>query len=324
MDYGKLAYLKADELESRLNSTLKLSGRTVCTDYGVNPKFDFKTGDFDVSEIRADGSVTLFVRAAVRADSEITSGGINVLINGINAGKSVFSAAKGEIRELFVMCAANISGSAVVSLSAENSDCTLMNCQILISGEGAEIAGRGGDSAVDRQGDKWALVTCGDDYVYAYLFTEENFRLENPKYIGTGRRADIASGSDGFIIAYVDVAGNSFIVLTDSELNVSVSRFVSAGVERVAVSRYRGGFALAELCEGKITVRYVDGSGGIGAPEAVTASGDPKRIGFVKNAALPELIVYSDGRSYIKGCAPEHGGFDGIAVFADVALEGVD
>lgn len=323
MDYGKLAYLKADELESRLNDSLKASKNSVCTDYTVNPVFDFKCGDYPLSEIRADGSVTLFVRMTVRADSDITGGEVKTLINGLKAGGSVFGAASGNTVELFVMCAINVSGTASVSLSSD-SDCTLMSCQLLLSGEGAAISGRGGDSAADCLDGKWALVTSSDDYVNAYLFTEENFTLANPVYIGTGRRADVAAGKSGFCIAFVDAAKNPFLTLTDPELNVISTVFAGGEAERVAVAACGDGFVFATLSDGKIAVRYVDAHGGMSEPEAVDVTGAPERISFVKAAERPELIVYADKRSYLK-CAPfEHGGSDVIDLTAGVTLLGTD
>ncbi len=323
MDYGKLAYLKADELENRLNNSLKATERSVCTEYTVSPVFDFKSGEYSVSDIRADGSVTLFMRMTVCADSDITNGEIAVLINGLAAGKSTFGLSTGEKTELFIMCAVYVSGVAAVSLSS-GADCTLLCCQLLISGADAEISGRGGDSAVDIFKDKWALVTSSDDYVNAYLFTEDDFKLENPKYIGTGRHADVAAGKDGFCIAYVDTAANVFIAMTDGELNVLFGRFVDSGAERVAVSAYGAGFVLAELSQGKITVRYVDANGGTSEPSLVDVTGAAERIGFVKSAERPELIVYADGRSYLKCAAVEHGGADTVNVSADIFLEGVN
>ena len=321
MDYGKIAYLKVDELENRIAVSTK-SNRVLCGSYTVNPIFDFRRGDCFISELRAKGGVTVFVRAFVRADESLSDAELSVKINGLKAGSVRFSAAEGEVSDCFVMCAAMIDGTAVLSVGADKQNCTLVSCQIVVNGADADLARTGGDAAADKCGDLWALVFSRDDNVYACLFTEPDFSAANPVYIATGSRCDVTATQDGFAVAYVDVAGNTFVVFTDTSLNVTSRLFVNCGAEAVAIVRYRDGFALSELVEGKAQCRYVT-KNSCSQPFQVDVGAKVEGISFVKNALPPVLVISTEERNLIKSCETEYGGSDKINVSADVVYTAV-
>lgn len=317
MDYGKIAYLKVDELENRLAVSTD-SKRVLCGSFTVNPMFDFRRGDCFISDVRAGGGVTIFLRAFVRADESVTDAELSVKINGLKAGYTAFSAAQGETRDCFVICAASIDGTAVVSLSADKLNCTLVSCQIVISGADADIARTGGDASADKCGNVWALVFSRDDYVYACAFTEPDFSDASPVTVGTGSRCDVTATEDGFAVAYVDVCGNTFVDFTDTAMTVKSKQYVGSGAEAVAITRYNDGFALAELLSGKAYCRYVY-DGGCSQPFAVDVGEEVKGVGFVKNALPPVLTISTLNRNLLKNCETEYGGSDRITVYADIS-----
>lgn len=322
MDYGKLAYLKVDELESRLAPELATE-RTKCYDYTVKPVYDFRRGDYFITDATASGAVTVFVRACVRADSSVENGLFELKINGFTAGRCDFSASAGETRDCFVMSAASVDGSAELAVSMNGLDCTLLSCQILLSGSNADLCRSGGDAAVDKCGSVWALVSVSDDNIYAYTFGEEDFSLGQPVRIGSGRRADVCAGVDGFAAAYVDSAGNTFVAKTDVNLNVLSRIFVDAGADSVAITRRGEGFLLAQLKNNVVSCRFIDAAGGYSMPTEITRDDKAVSVGFVKNAEPPMLIVTTGERSYLKPGETELGGGDRISLAADIDLTAV-
>lgn len=321
MDYGKLAYIKAEELESRLSGSYTAK-RTMCSDYTTRPVFDMKNGDYSVTDIRAGGYATIFVRASVRADSEISSV-FSVKINGLPAGGCDLSAEKDETRDLFVMCAAAVDGTAAISVTADGADCTLMSCQVLVSGQDAFVARPGGDASADKCGEVWALISSEDDNIYARTFTEQNFSLSDRIYIGTGRRADICAAEDGFTAVYVDVTGNCFAVFTDKALNRLGGVFVAPDTECAAVARCKDGFVVARVSAGEIFYNYISSSGGLSASVKIPLAERATGVGFVKNSSMPMLIVRTAERSLMKKAEFGTGGGDSVMLFADITLTAV-
>lgn len=321
MDYGKLAYIKVEELESRLSGSYTAK-RTMCSDYTTRPVFDMKNGDYSVTDIRAGGYATIFVRASVRADSEISSV-FSVKINGLPAGGCDLSAEKDETRDLFVMCAAAVDGTAAISVTADGADCTLMSCQVLVSGQDAFVARPGGDASADKCGEVWALISSEDDNIYARTFTEQNFSLSDRIYIGTGRRADICAAEDGFTAVYVDVTGNCFAVFTDKALNRLGGVFVAPDTECAAVARCKDGFVVARVSAGEIFYNYISSSGGLSASVKIPLAERATGVGFVKNSSMPMLIVRTAERSLMKKAEFGTGGGDSVMLFADITLTAV-
>lgn len=323
MDYGKIAYLKAEELENRLSLMGAKSAREACTDFTAKPVFDLSGGEYFVGNVSAGGSAFFFVRAEVRLDSDVNDGRFDVLVNGLSAGGCELGGVKGETKTLFVMCAAYINGTARAEVTAYGADCTLISCQLLISGAGADIARTGGAAATDNSGDVWLVVTGDDGYITARSFTEDNFELSEPIYIGAGTCGDVAGGNNCFAVSYIDPAGNVFVVMLDTDLNFSGRTYVCAGAKSAAIGSYRDGFILACGDGSGIEFRYVDAGGGVSAAVSRETIAGASRIGFVKKANPPMLTVTESGRSYVKFALVEHGGDDVIRVTADAEITAV-
>lgn len=324
MDYGKTAYLKVSELEARLADrlTAKPKNRT-----GMNfrPFFDFATGDFEAAEVSADETIAIIVKAEVRADSDISGAKISMKLDGIVASESAGASLTGGERYDFMLLAALDPGSgATLSLSMDGADCTLLSCQLVVSGTGAKLRCGSGDCAADKNGNgKWLTVTCEDDDVAAYIFDEsEPLYIGAPLYVGTGRKADCAGGDgDLFVVAYVDVRGNAYVATVNDAPAVTGRTFIADGVTAIAIGRCGDGYIIAEIDEsGAVACRYLSPGGGISMPFDPGIKDAAVRVGFVKNAERPTLIVGTSERSYVKYLEIDYGGSDEFAYTATVTL----
>lgn len=323
MDYGKTAYVKVCDLESRLHKQLTAAPKNR-TGMNFRPFFDFAAGDYEAAEISADGVAAIIVKAEVRADSDVENVVISLKIDGIVASSSAGSnMTKGERYDFLLLAAADPGTDSVLSLSAGNADCTLLSCQIVISGDGAKLGRGSGDCAVDKCGSgKWLAVECEDDDIAAYVFDEtEPFSLGDPVYIGTGRRADCAGGDDSFVAVYVDTCGNAYAAFVSCAQAVTKTVYIAGEVTAIAIGRCGSGFITAEIDgNGGVACRYLTGGGGVSMPFDPGITDFAERVGFVKNADRPTLIVGTRDRSYVKYVEVDYGGADAFDWTAAVTI----
>ncbi len=313
MDYGKTAYMKVCDLESRIGNKLSASPKNR-TGMNFRPFFDFAAGDYEAAELTADETVAIIAKAEVRADSDIESARVTLKIGGIAASESAGTKlAGGERYDFLLLAAVNPGANATVALSMDGADCTLLSCQIVVSGESACLSRGDGDCAVDKCDDgKWLAVACEDDNVAAYVFDEQSpIDLGEPLYVGAGRRADCAGGVNSFVAVYVDNRGNAYAVFISAAPIVTKTVFIAGGVTAIAVGRCGSGFITAEIDEnGKVACRYLSPGGGLSMTFDPGITDYAVRVGFVKNADRPTLIVGTRERSFVKYAEIDYGGTD--------------
>ena len=86
MDYGKIAYLKTEDIERRLNA-ITSSNKSGCESCTVNPELDLRQGVYEVTEVSAEGTVTILLKATLRANADVSER-LCLLVNGLVAGTS--------------------------------------------------------------------------------------------------------------------------------------------------------------------------------------------------------------------------------------------
>lgn len=319
MDYGKLAYIKAEELESRLNADKRAADEV--TGVTLRPSFDFSLGEYALPSVYACGGVTLTVRARIRADESASEDEIVLLINGMRAASTAVTAEKGRSVDALIICAVRLNGTAELRLSAFGKALVLKGVQLAVCGEGAALESIGGDAAADKCGNTWCMVEVEDGSVIAYAFSEPNASF-NPHYIGAGRYADVTKTDDGFLIAYSDESKNAFAVFTDKSLSTVSRTFVCGGAESVTATAYCGGYAFVTVESGRVAVRFIGkGGGGSSAPSYPELDGGVKAVRFVKNADSPMLVLRYSDRSVLRLAQPETGGTESITLTVTPAMK---
>lgn len=318
MDYGKSAYLKAEELEARLNSTAKVAGRESSVCRTVRPLAEIGNSPCFVARIKGEGALALFVQATLTDAPE--AGELAVIVGGLKAGAAAFTPADGRA-EAFVMCSAYVDGYADVFVSA-SVPATLRECRVLVYGAGAETGSFGGEAAVDGGHGKWALVFSEQNDVKACLFTEENFALGDSVYLGTGTMADVAATEQGYLFVYVDGERNLFAVRTDDSLALVSRTLVAQNSEGCAAARYRGGAVIAGIFGGETRCFVMDGGGGLSLPFTLNTGVTATRVRFVKNIDPPRIIVSAEAGSFLLSCEEENGGKSALNAAVSLSVSG--
>ena len=87
--------------------------------------------------------------------------------------------------------------------------------------------------------------------------------------------------------------------------------FIADGVTAIAVGRCGNGFITAEIDDGgNVACRYLSSGGGLSMTFDPGITDCAVRVGFVKNADRPTLIVGTRDRSYVKYAEIDYGGTD--------------
>lgn len=289
MDYGKIAYLKVTDLESRQTSAA--TERQISRSYTVTPSYSFSGGAFPLVTLSASGDCALIVKARITVDAGksgelfLSAGGIRLCSQRVVSGEQI----------VILIGAARISGEPRVEI---NCDCAavLNSCEIVAVGAGGEFTRTGGGLAADKCGDVWTAVYSENDYVYAYIFSESNFDGGVKKLMCAGHIADVCKCGDGFAVATADRAGNVRLLITDYKGNSLKEFYISAEASAIAVSEVESGVV------GIITVKNGDvfaiecdiEESAVTLPEKCDFSLAAKDVRFVKNSSPVMLIIQSD------------------------------
>ena len=312
MDYGKLAYVKAEELESRLSALLG-DTNTGSAVYNVSPLFDFTTGEFLLTETTGSGKITLFCICVLRADSDIT-GKVRLKVNGLVANEKSVDMKNGEEKEFTFLSLISINATASVSLSCD-CDATLVRAQILISGKGVKTAISGAHASVDKCSDGvWAIADSKDNNVCVRLFDEQSATMSQEYFYGAGSSVSLCAGNSGFVLAFVDERSNVFIVFLSPDLQEQKRFFLCKGASDVAVCKNNDGYLCATVSGDRIDGYVFDDGTLCSTAVEIEKTTQAKSINFVTNRVSPMLVVTTDDRSYVKSVAKEQGEREVIAL----------
>lgn len=200
MDYGKLAYLKAVDLENRKTE----SGRSnVCY-------FTFKNlnkGRIEIAELSGSGDAAVFVNCSEKAvfyvDGVRVTEGDSVFFK-VNGGGKITAECEQDIEELCFLAIGDIASYE-----------------------------RSGTAYADCLGDRIGYLLCDNGRVRAYVMSLPSLALSEI-FDGNYAQGDIAATDDGFILALVDDTG-AITVVKDG-----ASQKYYLGAQKVAIDNDAG------------------------------------------------------------------------------------
>ncbi|MCH5163999.1 MAG: hypothetical protein J1F36_03195 [Clostridiales bacterium] len=197
MDYGKLAYLKAIDLEDRFNIS-KSGGFSV----SVLEQNNIPSGSSSIAEIEGSGDIAVFINctdsATFYVDGVKICDGSNVFFKLIGGGK--ISAQSDGIEKLRLLALGNV-----------------------VSYE------RAGYGYADYNGSTIGYLLCEQGKAKAYTATVTNFK-PTKIFEGDFTQGDISAFGSGFIMAFVDSNGN-IVTVMDGKRHI-----YSVGAQRVAIN----------------------------------------------------------------------------------------
>ena len=297
MDYGKLAYIKAEELEKRLVKTN--TARITCSDYTASPTFDFSTGkSYGISAISANGTITVMAVMTVQGNG--ANGQLKLYLGEDLLSSQQVVITSDESQTVIFTRAINLYEEKILSVKGEGLNATLKSVQVVLIGEKADMRTNLNSSAVDKLNQTWMLIDCKNDRVRIFPFSENDFNLNTEVFVGGGKACDICAGAEGFIVAYIDDAGNTVLAKVSTTNLVTDYTVCGTGASACAICKNLDKYILCEIIDGKVYYSKVEPDLSCSDRSEVPTPFKIDGISFVKNSSTPMLVLYSDGRSYLK------------------------
>lgn len=314
MDYGKLAYLKAEELESRIS----VQPRKLPAYAGFAPDVPLRDV-VEIAEIKASGAVALVVKLTFSAAGEV-SGRITAEIGGaaFSDASVSFSGEKTEV----LIGAAEFSGAKTLALRPQNlSGAVLKRAEIVtVGGEG--IGREASDFAVAESGTAVLAAYGRNMSVMGCLFSGGEAVME--KELCRGSRFDVCGCGDGFILAHNDAAGNLWLKKYGSDLGETAVLYACKSAESPAVCSSGGRVFLMYIRDGAAYMRTADEALTRISGETETGFGRADAVKFVRGAPSPTAVVGWQEKCRLKFSQPETVREATMGLTAQFSAEGVD
>ena len=319
MDYGKLAYIKAEELEKRI--AVEKKTRVICADYTVAPTFSFGNGKtYPVCSVKSEGTLALIIVLSFSGESG--KGTAQVYLGDKSLISTAVDLADGETKTVVLTRAFSMSGNEIISVGASGSVKTLQSVQVVAFGQNADLITNLSRSAVDYNGEKWGLITSENDRVRMCPFSENEFDLTTEIFVGSGRGADICALGNGFVACYIDDQGNTTVAKITHDNIVTQTTVIGSGASACAIGKNGEKYILCEIVGDELYCRQLTDSMVASERVMVELPFAPDGISFVKGSLKPMLIIYSQGKSYLKVAQPSPQKLDSVSVTISFMING--
>ena len=284
MDYGKMAYLKTEELEARLLSSRRES---VAVPALYRVRSEAETARMTLLSVRGANAVAVIVKL------RFTSGGgtVHLSIGGLRAASArlrdgedsavMFGAGRGDV-ELDV---SDLSGGA-----------RDIEADILLP-EGA--------SGVQESESKLKMAVSGDRYAICRIVggdveligCDSCFGDRTRLKAGRGKYADVCAAGGGFCLVYGDFSGRLWSVALDARLNVRARSLIGSAPPSFDITAIGDRVYLFFAADGKIKYFSFAYPLGTRPPDrTLDIKSKADRVYAVKGAS-PIALVLSDGEN---------------------------
>ncbi len=317
MDYGKLAYLKAEELEETIRALIKKE-RAINRQFTATPLRNLQKGEYSFPTVYTQGSMSVIVTALVTANSACEAE-LTLCSNGVKVGGKRVVLSEKEEREVVFTFAVESSGEITLTLSSEE-PITLNSVSLLVSGYGADISLSPVRSAMDKYDYYWCIVECNDGIITAKNYYEEERTSYKTVTIGEGICCDVCADESGFAVTHTDILGNTFVTFLDLNMNKKLLMTVCDGATSSIIGRAEKGCVLGLVINGKLYFRMVTREG-ISQKILVEEVERVDEATFVKNSALPAVIIRTDGKSRLMRALHESGNEENATFVLSVTTE---
>lgn len=290
MEYGKLAYLKAEELEQRLSK--------INTDYNsynshLSVSLSGVGGLVPLATIEGSGSIGIV--AKVTALNSVGKS-VAILAGDAIVGDAVIS----DLNEAVIIGSVVIEDSEVISLDC-GSDTAVTKVEVMFCGS-ATVKNRAVEVRIASNSDKAAIITSFGGRVKLTIAEKEDLDRgvdpANGMTIGFGNCCGIAPDEDGFVAVWAD--GKSIFISEisfDGTLGKSAVFDCDGAVSDVAVWRGKDGYLIVYIARGEIFFRRQESDfKSVGREEQTSVKADKVQL-VGKNE--PYLIYSSNRKCFL-------------------------
>ena len=316
MDFGKLAYVKAEEAERYIRKKASEEAEERCVSIVCVPHAELSSGYIPV---RISGNKSVGVMASVRvsAVAAVSAANVRAECGGKLCAATTVTLNRGEECRFTLFFSAYPGSGEYVRLISDESGLILEEVNFMVTGAGAKIT----SSAVLARADYF-----GSDL---YVIYEKNGYVELTS-VNKGITVDVAHGSTfdiavtegGVCVAVSDDSGNTLGILYDLGLKELNRKYVGAKFDRIAIARNTGGLVMAGIRNSKLYVCYFaeDFSDGTEWEETdfVSSADD---VYFSKQTDNATLFIRRGDGVYAKLAVPAHGDHSSLKLNCTATFE---
>ncbi len=293
MDYGQLAYIKAEELERYVKSVSVRKKRNAVS-ASFYPRVAAESG-YEPCSVSGEGSIGVAVSAALRSPQSVRQAKLRLYCGGKIAASAGVAQSGGATVSYTLFASVTPGAGETLRLEADTAGLVLEELRVLVFGDGASVDNRGGNLRAEWVGTE------------TYLAREKQGAISLSVYgggeitVARGQTFDICDSPDGPGMVISDDAGNLWGVAFDAEINETARVNLGAGVDSVALGRNRRGYIIAGVRGRRVYFCECgyDFSGRTDWTEAdFTTEAD--KVYFTKHTEEPILFLSRDGALYAK------------------------
>ena len=300
MDWGKLAYLKAEEAERYMRKRAAEELEEKCVSAVCFPHAELFYG---YTPVRISGSKSVGVMASLRvsAANSAVENKITAECGGKLCAATRVTLAEGEEARLVLYFSVYPGSGEDVRISSSSDGLILEEANFLVVGAGAKLTSSSVMSRADYHGGDIFIACEREGYV-----TLTNASTGESVSVLHGSTFDLAVHDVGISVVACDDSGNTLGVLYDFTLKEVCRRYLDTSVEKIAVGRTSDGLVIAGIRGGKIYLSYCseDFSGMTDWQETDFVSG-ALDVYFSKQTQNATLFIRRGDGLYAKLAVPE-------------------
>lgn len=294
MDYGQLAYLKTQELESYVRRSAVDSGKRTAQSAAFYPHTAI-SGGYEPCTVYGDGCVALAAVLTLRAP-EGFAGKVRLYCGGKIAAYTQVTLSAGESGRYTLLASVYPADGERLRICAERDGVLLDELHVLVEGSGAAVT----------SGQEGYKSDCYNGEIY--LVREHDGNVEVSR-ASDGKKAiavhggvyDLAASAIGICVACADDNGNLWGLTYTADLDETSRTYLGPAPDRIAVGRSITGLTLAAVRSRKVYFATADaGFAGLSdwtAADFVTEADD---VYLSKQADNPVLFLRRDGEIFAK------------------------
>lgn len=287
MDYGKMAYMKAEELEARIKTPAPSTAASV----GFAP--DAPAKDLPLTAVKLSGSAIVLVKTTLYSRESVEAT-MTLYIDGMAAADATVRLTADVPHTEILMGCVNINGAAALRLDCDDGRVLAKRVEVGLIGTAAGVTREASDFRLAYSAAGTAAAVASSSVITAYPVTEA---IGEGKSLCRGRAFDLCATDDGYALVNNDLAGNLWLRRLSPALDTLSCVRLCDALDSPTVACFDGRLYVAAVRDGQA---YVFNAAENAVRFPVPFVGTVDSVHFVKNAPRPILAIGSGGKVFLK------------------------
>lgn len=246
MDYGQLAYIKAEEIEAYLRNSEKNAEKRNTLRAAFYPRCAIQ-GGYAPCSLYGSGAVGLTVVLMLSAPQGCDGEKVRLYCGDMAAAYTTVTLGAGDRAQFTLLASVYPSDTQTLCVRSEGNSLLLEEMEILADGNDVTLTSSYAGCKSDCLDGKAYLLCAENGYIYLHIAGDGQ-----KTDVGHGNVFDIVATPTALCVVYADDNGNLWGVTYTAALEETKRVYLGDAPQRVAVGRDVGGLRLAGIWERKV------------------------------------------------------------------------